>query len=160
MLLEEFDTLYNFYSFENFADKKESHYFYDDFIEMTSFHGPSIREDKEEKSIFNERPSAFHLGDLASGENFNNLADNNEVILEHFKQNINENKNNTISVTEKNNDESFLDSFEINSSEILINYYNNNEEEEIDLSFYNSINYFNFRNNNKSKLSKNNENNS
>lgn len=110
MLLEEFDTLYNYYSFENFADKKESHYFYDDFIEMTSFHGPSIREDKEEKSIFNERPSAFHLGDLASGENFNNLADNNAV--------INENKNNTISVTEKNNDESFLDSFAINSSEI------------------------------------------
>ena len=47
MLLEEFDTLYNFYSFENFADKKESHYFYDDFIEMTIFMGLQYEKTKK-----------------------------------------------------------------------------------------------------------------
>ena len=150
--------LYGSNSISSIQDENESLSFFDDYnkeryesknFEISYIYESSIREKEEEKFMFNELPSAFHIGKLASGENFYNLADNNEANLEPFEQNINENKDSYISVIEKNNDESFLDSFIINSSEILINYYNNNnnEEEEIEQNFYNSIS--------KNKLSKN-----
>ena len=107
----------------------------------------------------------------------------NQAKLEPFEQNISEDNNNDgdenildsfmldAPQIGKNNDENFLDlSLMLNLSESVINY--NNEEEdnvikkyssdffndflEPDQSFYNSINYFFYGNNDQSKLSKKN----
>ena len=157
-----------------------------DFLENESFKKLKSPYNDASNNVLGYSSPSFHLDNLFLGENFDNLMDDKQVKAEPFEQNINENNNNNhnenplnsfvldISQTGKNYDENFLvPPIMFNLSESVINY--NNEEEEdndikkyssdlindcLDQSFYNSINYFFYGNNDQSKLSKNNEKNS
>ena len=179
------------FNLDNFPNEREYNYSYSNFtsFDMESLITYNIYNDlnSREYKKFESSISSFHIGNILFGENFDNSMDNNQVKSEHFEQNINENNNNNnnenplntfvldISQTGKNNDENFLDPpIMFNLSESVINYNNNEEEEDIgikryssdlindclDQSFCNSINYFFYGNNDQSKLSKNNDKNS